>query len=638
MLIAHRRYRLLRTGLLQFAALVLATGCVVTAPSARTDPGEDYVDPPARVGRIALLSGPVTLTDLRDGDAEAATLNWPITSQHRLSTGRFGRAEVRLGSVAVRLDDETDVDFNRVDDEVIQIVVQRGTAALRVRNRELLREIDLLTPRERIAFEDVGRYRIDVDRAAGITAVTAHVGYARISAGRNAFVVQSGQRGEVGSYPMVSFQLVAPAPDSFDDWVASRDRRDDAVRSRHYVSEETTGIESLDEYGQWRTVESYGPVWFPSGVPAGWAPYRYGRWAWIAPWGWTWIDEAPWGFAPFHYGRWVIVGGVWGWVPGVIVPRPVYAPALVVWLGAPGVSVGVTIGSPVGWFPLGPREIYIPYYRCSRRHINYLNVQHITNINHITVINPPPRYVHQQPGHSTWTLGDALLRRMPVHNVVRPAPNDWVRIPTRTAPPVVVSGDASKKRLVGNAIAAPAPGPRDAGGRPDRRGGEQHVRPQPREIAPPAIERRPDGDRVRAMPAPQPRHELPPKRVQPPVAVPAQPPVAVPAQPAPSVPGPRGVEPEPRQPPKRFMPVPPDSIRGAPPPAYVPAPGGRSQPRVDAPRLEQPRVAPPRAEPPREQVRPQPKERGPVEGAPRPKSPVEQSRHEGRGKLQARAD
>ncbi|MCX8115065.1 MAG: hypothetical protein N3D71_08345, partial [Burkholderiaceae bacterium] len=302
MFIAQRRYRWLRIGLLKFAALVLATGCVVTAPSARTDP-QDAVDPPARVGRIALLSGPVTLTDLLDGDSEAATLNWPITSQQRLSTGHVGRAEVRIGSLAVRLDSDTVVDFNRIDDELIQIVVQRGTAALRVRNRELLHEIDLLTPRERIAFDDVGRYRVDVDRAAGITAVTAHVGYARISAGRNTFVVQSGQRGELSSYPMVSFQLVTPAPDTFDDWVAARDRRDDALRSRHYVSEETTGVESLDDFGEWRTVESYGPVWFPSGVPVGWAPYRYGRWAWIAPWGWTWIDEAPWGFAPFHYGR-----------------------------------------------------------------------------------------------------------------------------------------------------------------------------------------------------------------------------------------------------------------------------------------------------------------------------------------------
>jgi hypothetical protein len=636
MLTAPRRYRSLRTGLLQLAALVLATGCVITAPSARTDPGEDYVDPPARAGRIALLAGPVTLTDLRDGEAEAATLNWPITSQHRLSTGRFGRAEVRIGSLAVRLDEETDVDFNRIDDEAIQIIVQRGTAALRVRNRELLREIDLLTPRERIALEDVGRYRVDVDRAAGITAVTTHVGYARISAGRNTFVVQSGQRGEVGSYPTVSFQLVTPAPDAFDDWVAARDRRDDALRSRQYVSEETTGIESLDEYGQWRTVESYGPVWFPSDIPAGWAPYRYGRWAWIAPWGWTWIDEAPWGFAPFHYGRWVIVGGVWGWVPGVIVPRPVYAPALVVWYGTPGVSVGVS----VGWAPLGPREVFIPYYRCSRRHINYVNVQHITNINHITIINPPPRYIHQRPDRSTWAPGDALLRRMPVHNVVRPAPSDWVKIPTRTTPPVVVAGEASKKRLLGSATASPttvgAPASRDAGGpKPDRRGDDQHVRPQPREVAPPTAERGPNGDRVRAMPAPERRTEAPPKRtLPPPVAAPVQPPGSVPAQPAPPAPLPRGAEAESRLPPKRTAPV----IDVARPPAYTQPPAGHRQPQVEAPRADPPRVAPPRVEPPREHVRPQPKERGPIEGGPRPKAPVEQSRNEGRGKMHARVE
>ena len=46
----------------------------------------------------------------------------------------------------------------------------------------------------------------------------------------------------------------------------------------------------------------------------GWAPYRYGHWVYIAPWGYTWVEDEPWGYAPFHYGRWVTVGGVWGWV------------------------------------------------------------------------------------------------------------------------------------------------------------------------------------------------------------------------------------------------------------------------------------------------------------------------------------
>ena len=53
------------------------------------------------------------------------------------------------------------------------------------------------------------------------------------------------------------------------------------------------------------TCPNTAPMWMPNGVAADWAPYRYGHWVWISPWGWTWVDDASWGFAPFHYGRWV---------------------------------------------------------------------------------------------------------------------------------------------------------------------------------------------------------------------------------------------------------------------------------------------------------------------------------------------
>lgn len=42
-------------------------------------------------------------------------------------------------------------------------------------------------------------------------------------------------------------------------------------------------------------------------------------------------------------------GGRWGWVAGPVEVAPVYAPALVVFLGAGGIG----IGGNVGWFPLG---------------------------------------------------------------------------------------------------------------------------------------------------------------------------------------------------------------------------------------------------------------------------------------------
>src|SRR5262249_16155802 len=136
----------------------------------------------------------------------------------------------------------------------------------------------------------------------------------------------------------------------------------------------------------WQTVPDYGAVWVPSTVPAGWAPYRYGHWVWISPCGWTWVDDAPWGFAPFHYGRWVWFHNHWAWTPGRFVARPVYAPALVAFIGGSSFSVSVGFGSApaVGWVPLGWREPFIPWYRASRAHVRNVNVAQVTNVTNVT--------------------------------------------------------------------------------------------------------------------------------------------------------------------------------------------------------------------------------------------------------------
>jgi hypothetical protein len=108
-------------------------------------------------------------------------------------------------------------------------------------------------------------------------------------------------------------------------------------------------------------VPEYGSVWVPAGVAADWAPYTTGRWIWDPRFGWSWVDTAPWGWAPYHYGRWVHVNHVWAWAPGPVVVRPVYAPALVAFFGAPGVRVA--IGAPfVSWVALGWGEPVVPWW------------------------------------------------------------------------------------------------------------------------------------------------------------------------------------------------------------------------------------------------------------------------------------
>ncbi|MCU0765113.1 MAG: hypothetical protein MUF32_03655 [Burkholderiaceae bacterium] len=511
-------------------------------------------------------------------------LNWPVTGGWRIETGRGGRAEVRIGSTALRLDEDTTVDFARLDDHSVQVALLRGGLSLRLRSREILGEFELLTQRERLVFEDIGRYRVDVDRPAGLTAVTSFFGRVRIGTNRSTFVVGSGQRGELAAAPMTSFEITAAAADRFDEWVATRDAREESVRSSAYVSRETTGIELLDEHGDWRPVEQYGAVWFPRGVPVGWAPYRYGRWAWISPWGWTWIDDAPWGFAPLHYGRWVVVGGIWGWYPGYVVPRPVYAPALVGWYGPP--VVGVAAGAPVGWFPLGPREAYVPGFRHSPRYLRVVNVQQLPNVADVTVVRTP-RYAHHHPDRSTWVADDRFGRPEPVQRGQRPPPSEWRQYIARPQPPVNVPG--TKRRQDADARPAPAMAPEAA---PPTGSAPLDARPIARPPSPippaasPAATPPPRPDILQ--PGPPQAPPLPAPAGRPPVVAQprAVPPAALPAMPP--QPGSPSYAP-PRDAPPRDAGPPPFSPR----PADAPAPRGGSSVQRDGPRP--PRVSPPGA-------------------------------------------
>ncbi len=97
---------------------------------------------------------------------------------------------------------------------------------------------------------------------------------------------------------------------------------------------------SLDRYGTWVEISTYGQVWCPLDVSAGWRPYTVGSWAYT-DYGWMWVAEDPWGYIPYHYGRWTFDSYYgWVWVPG-----DVWAPAWVSWRYGDGW---------VGWAPLPP--------------------------------------------------------------------------------------------------------------------------------------------------------------------------------------------------------------------------------------------------------------------------------------------
>src|SRR4030095_13844558 len=112
---------------------------------------------------------------------------------------------------------------------------------------------------------------------------------------------------------------------------------------------------------------------------------------WQDPWGWSWISNDRWGWATSHYGRWTQHRSRWYWVPVRPRTRVVYAPA---------VREFVRVRDHVGWFPLHPRDRYVPWWdRRERdrfdRNITYVNRNYVTIVNQSTFISARPvnRYI-----------------------------------------------------------------------------------------------------------------------------------------------------------------------------------------------------------------------------------------------------
>jgi hypothetical protein len=374
-------------------------------------------DPPGRVARLNHAEGAVTTAPAEAGQWAPAELNRPLTSGDRVWTDQAARSELHVGSTALRMDSQTSLDFMQLDDQVVQIRLNQGRINLRVRQLWEGERLEIDTPNLAFVVNQPGDYRIEVDSTRNLTRVAAASGGATLygEGGESAKLGAAQQLAMTGrNLTPVRGQDIAQN-DPFDRWTDDRDRREDQSVSARYVSRETIGYQQLDAHGDWQTDATYGPVWYPRVAVADWAPYRYGQWRWIAPWGWTWVDDAPWGFAPFHYGRWAQVGPRWCWVPGPIARRPVYAPALVGFAGAGGAvqwSIGASAGRPdVGWFPLGPGEHWRPGYRASARYID--------NVNRPVAIHQgsrrPDGYVHQnRPGAMTAVPAVDFDQRRPV--------------------------------------------------------------------------------------------------------------------------------------------------------------------------------------------------------------------------------
>jgi Family of unknown function (DUF6600) len=329
-------------------------------PAGEPDAQPDDESTPSR---LSYAEGSVSFWRPGGSDWAPAQVNTPLATGDELYTGHDGNLEVQVGGRAfVRAWGDTQVGLTNQDANFMQLRVTAGHVALDLRGLDQGDSVEIDTPGAAFTIDQPGYYRVDVspERTSFVTR----------REGRATITTSSGPGGVVQVNEAVYLdgggnvqRAGAPEPDVWDRW---NDTRTAALvvttsPSARYVPPQMYGTAELDRYGAWRADPTYGQVWVPATVATGWVPYSTGRWIWDPRFGWTWLDTAPWGWAPYHYGRWVTIGGGWGWAPGPVVVRPVYAPALVAFFGVPGVSV--TVGGPsVSWVALGWGEPLRPWW------------------------------------------------------------------------------------------------------------------------------------------------------------------------------------------------------------------------------------------------------------------------------------
>lgn len=439
-------------------AIIVTFGQLSTTAKAQDQPPDQdqdqSQDPPGRVARMDFSQGSVSFRPAGEDDWVTAVPNRPIVTGDDLWADEDSRAEVHIGSTAIRLGAKTGITLLALDDHTTQIRLAQGSLIVRVRHVDEDDTYEIDTPNIAFTLQQNGEYRVDVSQDGSQTITTVWHGRGQVTGGGFTYTVVAGQSATFTGSDHLDYDLAQiPQQDAFDEWAFDRDEREDNADSANYVSREMTGYEDLDDNGTWSYVAGYGPGWQPNGVAVGWAPYRFGHWIWVNPWGWTWVENEPWGYAPFHYGRWAFVGGGWFWVPGPVAVRPVWAPALVAFVG------GGPVGAGVGWFPLAPGEVFVPAYHVSRGYVTNVNitntkvsVTNVTNVYNTVIVN------------KTTTINNITYANQHVTNAVtvvshdtfvnaRPVAQNTVKVDAReiAAAPVarVVSAEPVHSSVVG---------------------------------------------------------------------------------------------------------------------------------------------------------------------------------------------
>jgi hypothetical protein len=283
--------------------LLLAT--LAASPLAGAAPS----GPPERVARLSYVEGEIAFEAA--GERASSTLpDRPFNEDDRLATKADARAEVALGTAALRLDGRTSVRFDELGADRVRLRLEDGVANVTLRELQDGEAFEVVTPNTTLTLVMPGDYRVEVPSEES-SIITVHGGAAQAETAGGPVRIADGQRVRlVGRESLASLETAHPA-DAFDDWVLQREVQ--LAEAEPTADQEQP---ELDRYGEWRDDPDYGRVWMPGYAYGGSDPFQYGYWQQVG-FGWSWVDPYPWGPYTSYGGRWAYLHHLnrWCWTP-----------------------------------------------------------------------------------------------------------------------------------------------------------------------------------------------------------------------------------------------------------------------------------------------------------------------------------
>src|ERR1700684_2149871 len=189
-------------------------------------PGDDdpSQDPPSRVARLNDSEGSISFRPAGEDDWVAGVPNRPMVAGDDLWADEDSRAEVHVGSAAIRLGAKTGITFLELDDHTTQIRLAQGSLILRVRHVDDDDNYEIDTPNIAFSLLQPGEYRVDVREDGSQSVTTVWDGRGRVTGGGFNYTVIANQSATFTGSDHLDYEVAQlPERDDLDTWAFERD-------------------------------------------------------------------------------------------------------------------------------------------------------------------------------------------------------------------------------------------------------------------------------------------------------------------------------------------------------------------------------------------------------------------------------